>query len=250
MPLRGFRQVKRCTVKNASRMFISALSHISASITAMPSPMRARTLASINTFLTLFFCTAVPAYAEIYRCTSHEGKMISADRVPAECRGKLIRVFSDSGSFKSEIMPPLSAAEKQKKAQEVESQQQQKMVAEEFLREERFLTAHFRSESDITQAQKKALELVEAKKKMVLEQLDLLANIVYELRIEISNAKQLDKNSKSFQQLYQSRLDELTRSIKKSQDQLATYETEIDRINREYDQTLQRYRVVVVSRRR
>ncbi|WP_186920440.1 hypothetical protein [Undibacterium nitidum] len=176
--------------------------------------------------------------------------MISADRVPAECRGKLIRVFSDSGSFKSEIMPPLSAAEKQKKAQEVESQQQQKMVAEEFLREERFLTAHFRSESDITQAQKKALELVEAKKKMVLEQLDLLANIVYELRIEISNAKQLDKNSKSFQQLYQSRLDELTRSIKKSQDQLATYETEIDRINREYDQTLQRYRVVVVSRRR
>lgn len=201
-------------------------------------------------FALLFLYSANPASAEIYRCTSNEGKAITSDRVPVECRGKVIRVFSNSGSFKSEILPPLSAAEKQKKSQEADSQQQQKLVDDQLMREERFLTAHFRSESDITQAQKKALEIVEAKKKMVLEQLDLLANMVNELGKEISSAKQVDKNSKTYQQLYQSRLDELARSIKKSQDQLATYETEIDRINREFDQTLQRYRVVVVSRRR
>ncbi|WMW81541.1 hypothetical protein RF679_04475 [Undibacterium cyanobacteriorum] len=198
----------------------------------------------------LCLSSTIPAYAEIYRCTSNEGKPVSSDRIPNECKGKVIRIFSNQGSFKSEITPPLSAAEKQKKAQEIESQQQQKMVEDELQREERFLTAHFRSESDITQAQKKALEIIEAKKKMVLEQLDLLANMVNDLSKEISSAKQADKNSKSFQQLYQSRLDELARSIKKSQDQLATYEAEIDRINREFNQTLQRYRVVVASRRR
>lgn len=223
-------------------MLLPTFRTVSSSIGALNMNLRRFFLA----VLCLMLCPH--AQAEIYRCTSNDGKPINSDRVPAECKGKVIKVFSNSGTLKKEILPPMNAGEKQKHLEAIESEQQQKRAIEELQREERFLTAHFRSESDIIQAHKKALTEIEAKKKMVKEQLELLAGLVNGLIKEINEAKQSDKNSKNYQQLYQSRIDDLSRSIKKSQDQLTIYDSEIERINREYNQTLERYRVVVASR--
>lgn len=190
------------------------------------------------------------AFAEIYRCTNQEGKLISADRVPVECKGQTIRIYSNSGTLKSEIAPPQSAADKQKQLKLAETQRQLELAQEELAREERYLTTHFRSENDIVTAQKRALEIVEGKKKLVVEQLELVAGLVADLSTEMSSNKRSEKESKSYQQMYQGRLDEMKRSIKKSQDQLVIYDSEIERINREYQQLLERYRVVVSNRRK
>lgn len=189
---------------------------------------------------------AQTARADIFRCVNAEGKQITSDRPIPECQNRGTKVYKNNGTFKTEIAPPMSAEQKKKLAQEAERQRAEQIAEEERKKEERYLTAHYKSEADIEAARRRAVLALEEKRKLSQEQLLSLNQSFTRLQQELSNSK---KSSSEYEQLRQ-RAQDLTQSVLNNQNSIAFYEAEIARINLEYDATLARYRLIVLANRR
>ncbi len=195
----------------------------------------------------LFILTfPIDCWADIYRCTNAEGRLVTADRLMPECKNRLVKIYTDRGQFKSEIRPPLTEHEIREKEREQERQRAMELANAEMQKEERYLSAHYRSEADIDIARKRSIEIINGKKRLVEDQLASLTGYITELQGELSNSKKSTVNL----QILKDRADEINRSIQKNQELLKLYAQELERTNREYDQTLDRYRLVVSNRRR
>ncbi|MFZ6800932.1 DUF4124 domain-containing protein [Undibacterium sp. Di24W] len=181
------------------------------------------------------------ASADIFRCVNAQGKLVTSDRPIPECANRAVKVYNNNGNFKSEIAAPLSSEEKKRLELEAEKRKAQQLVDEERMREERYLLAHYQEEADIQTARKRAVDALLEKKRLANEQLQGLGQILASLQLELKNSKKSSKESESMRL----RADDLSTSINSSRNAMMFYDQEIARTNQEYDQTLQRYRLVV-----
>lgn len=186
------------------------------------------------------------AHADIFRCTTAQGKVVTSDRPIPECISRGMKVYSDAGRFKRNILPPLSAEEKQKIAQEQEQKQKQQAAEEERKREERYLLAHYQNEADVESARKRAVDVLLDKKRLANEQLETFNQVLLGLQAELKASKKTTQEFESIQR----RADDLSNNVLSTRKSIAFYDQEIQRTNREYDDTLKRFREVVSRTRR
>lgn len=194
----------------------------------------------------LWVVTMDDACADIFRCTNAQGKVLTSDRPIPECISRGMKVYSNNGRFKNEILPPQTAEEKQKIAQEAERKKQEQLAENERKREERYLLAHYSSEADVEAARKRAVEVLSEKKRFATEQLDALSQLILGLQDELKKSK---KTTQEFESIRR-RADDLSANVNSTRKAIGFYEEEITRTNREYEDTLNRYRAVVSKSRR
>lgn len=186
------------------------------------------------------------ARADIFRCTTAQGKVVTSDRPIPECVSRGMKVYTDAGRFKKTIAPPLSAEEKQKIADEQERKQREQLAEEERKREERYLLAHYQSEADVQAARKRAVDVLLDKKRLANEQLENFNQLFLDLQKELSQSKRTTQEFESIQR----RANDLSSNVTNTRKAMAFYDQEIIRMNREYDDTLKRFRETVGRSRR
>ncbi|MBC3832145.1 hypothetical protein H8K33_11535 [Undibacterium amnicola] len=186
------------------------------------------------------------ARADIFRCTTAQGKVVTSDRPIPECISRGMKVYTDAGRFKKNIAPPLSTEEKQKIADEQERKQREQLAEEERKREERYLLAHYQSEADVQAARKRAVDVLLDKKRLANEQLENFNQLFLDLQKELSQSKRTTQEFESIQR----RANDLSSNVTNTRKAMAFYDQEIIRMNREYDDTLKRFRETVGRSRR
>ena len=186
------------------------------------------------------------ARADIFRCTTAQGKVVTSDRPIPECVSRGMKVYTDAGRFKKTIAPPLSAEEKQKIADEQERKQREQLAEEGRKREERYLLAHYQSEADVQAARKRAVDVLIDKKRLANEQLENFNQLFLDLQKELSQSKRTTQEFESIQR----RANDLSSNVSNTRKAMAFYDQEIARMNREYDDTLKRFRETVGRSRR
>lgn len=186
------------------------------------------------------------ASADIFRCTTAQGKVVTSDRPIPECISRGMKVYTDAGRFKKNIAAPLSAEEKQKIADEQERKQREQLAEEERKREERYLLAHYQSEADVQAARKRAVDVLIDKKRLANEQLENFNQLFLDLQKELSQSKRTTQEFESIQR----RANDLSSNVSNTRKAMAFYDQEIARMNREYDDTLKRFRETVGRSRR
>lgn len=186
------------------------------------------------------------ARADIFRCTNVQGKVLTSDRPIPECVTRGMKVYSNNGRFKHNVSPPQTAEEKQKTTQELERKKQEELAEEERKKEERYLLAHYSKESDIEDARKRAVEVLGEKQRFASEQLEALSQLISGLQDELKKSK---KTTQEFDSIKR-RADSLAVNVTSTRKAIDFYQQEIERTNREYDETLKRYRAVFAKNRR
>ncbi|MBY0572734.1 MAG: hypothetical protein K2P84_03550 [Undibacterium sp.] len=197
--------------------------------------------------VTLYVCVLhQDAAADIYRCTNSQGKKLASDRPIPECVNVVVKVYSNSGTLKQELLPPPSAEEKRRVAAIQEKQKQEQLVEEARGKEERYLLAHYRNENDIELARKKALEVVLDKKRMAAEHIESLNQTLKDLQNEQKMIKS-GKNKKSSRgdEAAAQRLEDLSNTINRNQAVITTMDEEMLHIGHEYDAILERFRKII-----
>ncbi|MBC3873683.1 DUF4124 domain-containing protein [Undibacterium flavidum] len=186
------------------------------------------------------------ARADIFRCTNAQGRVVTSDRPIPECVNRGMKVYSNTGRFKNDVAPPLSTEEKQKNAAEAERKKREESEEQERKKEERYLLAHYQSEADVEAARQRAVDSLKEKKRLATEQLDSLSQLITGLQDELNKSK---KTTREFDSIRQ-RADDLSANVSNTRRAIAFYEQEITRTNRDYDETLKRYRTIVSRSRR
>jgi hypothetical protein len=196
---------------------------------------------SISIFSFLWLVSQHEANADIFRCTTAQGKVVTSDRPIPECISRGMKVYTDAGRFKKNIAPPLSAEEKQKIAEEEERKQREQLAEQERKKEERYLLAHYQSEADVQAARKRAVDVLVDKKRLANEQLENFSQLFLELQKELNQSKKTTQEFESIQR----RANDLSSNVNNTRKAMAFYDQEIIRTNREYEDTLRRFRETV-----
>lgn len=186
------------------------------------------------------------AGADIFRCTNAQGKVLTSDRPIPECVTRGMKVYSNNGRFKNHILPPQTAEEKQKVAQELARKKNEELEEEERKKEERYMLAHYRNEADVEAARKRAVDVLSEKQRFASEQLEALSQLILGLQEELKKSKKTTQEYDSIRR----RADDLSANVSSTRKAIAFYEQEITRTNHEYEETLKRYRAVVSKSRR
>lgn len=189
----------------------------------------------------LTFLFTSPVKADVYKCITASGKVITSDRVIPECANRNTKVFKNNGVLKKEIAPPLTAEEKIKIAEEKEKKRVEEEAEIAKQKEERFLLAHYSNEKDIQNARQKAIDTYLEKKKLSTEQLLTLKKSYADLDEKIKKTPEGSSNLASLKVRHA----ELSTSIFQGETSLKAYDAEILNINRRFDETVNRFRTII-----
>lgn len=186
-------------------------------------------------------------HADIYTCKDANGRTITSDRPIPECADRSMFVRQNPAQSQREIPRPKTAEERRKAEEEHEKQKIADQLEDQRKRDELYLLANFKSESDIEMTRQKALEVVKEKIRVGSEQLKAVDHLLSELQAEQRNGatKSAAENAN-----LQSRASQLVLSIKNSRESVARYEVEKNLINTQYDDILSRYREIILKRKK
>ena len=187
------------------------------------------------------------AQAEIYTCKDAGGHTLTSDRPIPECADRAMFVRQHPGQGQREIPRPKTAEERRKAEAEIEKQKIEEQLEEQRKRDELYLLANFKSENDIELSRQRLLETFKEKIRVGNEQIKAVDRILTELQSEQKNAA---KKSPAENAELQHRANQLAESIKNSRISNQKYEAEQMRINAEFDDTLKRYRDIVLKRKK
>ncbi len=187
------------------------------------------------------------AQAEIYTCKDAAGRTITSDRPIPECADRAMFVRQTPAQSPREIPRPKTPEERRKAEVEQEKQKIADQLEEQRRKEELYLLANFKSENDIEMARQRFLDVVKEKIRVGSEQMKAVDLLLTELQAEQRNGatKTPAENAN-----LQSRANQLVLSIKNSRESVARYEIEKKLINTQYDDILNRYREIVLKRKK
>jgi hypothetical protein len=187
------------------------------------------------------------AQAEIYTCKDAAGHTLTSDRPIPECADRAMFVRQNPGQSLREIPRPKTAEERRKADAEQEKQKIADQLEDQRKREELYLLANFKSETDIELTRQRSLEVVKEKIRVGSEQIKAVDHLLVELQVEQRDSA---KKSPAENANLQSRANQLVMSIKNSRESVARYEVEKNLINTQYDDILNRYRDIVLKRKK
>ena len=206
-------------------------------------------MAALLRLIILFVCgfSLQSAQAEIYTCKDAAGHTLTSDRPIPECADRAMFVRQNPGQSLREIPRPKTAEERRKADAEQEKQKIADQLEDQRKREELYLLANFKSETDIELTRQRSLEVVKEKIRVGSEQIKAVDHLLVELQVEQRDSA---KKSPAENANLQSRANQLVMSIKNSRESVARYEVEKNLINTQYDDILNRYRDIVLKRKK
>lgn len=185
------------------------------------------------------------AQAEIYTCKDAAGHTLTSDRPIPECANRAMFVRQNPNQNQREIPRPKTAEERRQADAELEKQKQEEILEEQRKREELYLLANFKSENDIELSRQRSIAIVKEKIRVGNEQIKAIGNILTDLQQQDGTKKSSIENAE-----IQKRANQLAVSIKNTRTSNEQYEAELIRINTQFDETLKRYREIVLRRKR
>lgn len=173
----------------------------------------------------------------IYTCIDDKGRKITADRPIPECAAKEQQVLNRDGSLRMVIPPTLTAEERAEKEARDRRAAEAKAAAADAVRRDRNLMARFPNEAAHGRAREAALDTVR------------LAIKATEIRVRglAADRKPLNDEAEFYQgrvlpPKLKSQLDANDAAVDAQRGAAANQEAELDRINRLYDNELERLR--------
>lgn len=178
-----------------------------------------------------------PPEGSVYTCIDDSGRRITADRPIPECTGKEQRILNRDGSLRTVLPPTLTADERAEKEARDRKAAEQRAAQADAVRRDRNLTARYPNEQahqrareaaldtarDALQASEKRLKTLAAERKPLLAEAEFYSGKPLPVKLR----QEIDAN------------DALTEAQRAA---IATQEAELLRINRLYDQELERLR--------
>ncbi len=161
--------------------------------------------------------------AEIYTCKDAAGHTLTSDRPIPECANRAMFVRQNPN----------------------QKQKQEEILEEQRKREELYILANFKSENDIELSRQRSIAIVKEKIRVGNEQIKAIGNILTDLQQQDGTKKSAIENTE-----IQKRANQLAVSIKNTRTSNEQYEAELIRINTQFDETLKRYREIVLRRKR
>lgn len=204
---------------------------------------------SFPPLMVLFACVFIfqDAYADIYTCKDAAGHTLTSDRPIPECADRTMFVRQHPAQSQREIPRTKTAEERRKADEEKERQKIADQLEDQRKRDELYLLANFKSETDIETTRQKSLEVVKEKIRVGTEQMKGVDLLLAELQAEQHNST---SKSPAENANLQSRANQLVLSLKNSRESVARYEVEKKLINTQYDDILSRYRDIVLKRKK
>lgn len=183
---------------------------------------------------------AQAASAQLYVCTTAQGKTISADRPPPECADRPIRELRADGSTRRVIEPPLSEEQKAQREAERKLRAEQALRVREQLRKDRALLEAYSSEAEIEDARDRQLaqrnQTIKIAEKRLQEHLTAREKLNHEKEF-YQNKALPDKLQKAFEAS-----DAVIRAEEKI---IAALKADIVRINERFDEDRRRYKEII-----
>lgn len=183
---------------------------------------------------------AWPASAQLYVCTTAQGKTISADRPPAECADRPIRELRADGSTRRVIEPPLSDEQKAQREAERKLRAEQALRVREQLRKDRALLEAYSSEAEIEDARDRQLaqrnQTIKVAEKRLQEHLAA--------RQKLENEKEFYQN-KTLPDKLQKASEASDAVIRAEEKIIGTLKADIVRINERFDEDRRRYKEII-----
>lgn len=191
--------------------------------------------------LVLLHCAA---QAQIYMCKDASGRTITSDRPIPECADRAMRELDKSGRARRDIPAPMSADEKQKIQQEEAKRKAEEAAADEQRRSDRLLRARYRSEADIEEARKRALDQVDERIKR--EKSSLAASEKQQQQAQ-AEADALKKKNATVPAALQHRIDDAAQTVLATRKALQGSEADALEANAKHDAILKRFRELNAS---
>ena len=190
----------------------------------------------------LFLSLALPmagVQAQIYMCKDASGRTITSDRPIPECADRAMREFDKSGRARREIPAPMTAEEKRRLQQEEDRRKAEETAADEQRRSDRLLRARYKSEADIEEARKRALEQVDERIKR-----DKAALAAAETQQQQAQAKAdaLKEKNATVPTVLQHRIDDASQTALAARTALQGHEADTAEVNTKHDALLKRFR--------
>ncbi len=181
------------------------------------------------------------ALAQLYVCTTRDGRTLTGDAPPAECRDVTVRELNRDGSVKRVIEPPLTPEQRKAREQEEKARRERERAAQEQLRKDRALLETYASEDEIDASRDRALA----------ERQRLIDRAAQQLKESRNDRKRLDDEAEFYakRQLPDRLKRQLDENAELQQQQLRTIEdirADMQRINERYDAELTRFRELVM----
>jgi hypothetical protein len=179
--------------------------------------------------------TKKPDPGAIFTCTSAAGKRLTSDRPISECLDREQRVLNKDGSLRM-IMPPSLTADERAAMEEAEKRKQQERVAKlDAVRRDRNLVARYPNEAVHGKAREAALEPVRS----AIESSERrLVELEKERKPLLAEAEFYE--GKALPPKLKRQMESVDVSIQAQRATVATQQSEVSRINANYDAELAR----------
>lgn len=202
-------------------------------------------MSSLKTTLFLFLALPmVGVHAQIYMCKDASGRTITSDRPIPECADRAMRELDKGGRMRRDIPAPMTAEEKRLLQQEEEKRKADEAQAEGQRKSDRLLRARFKSEADIEEARKRALEQVDDRIKR-----DKAALAVAEKQQQQAQAEAdaLKKKNATVPTVLQHRIDDASQTVMATRKAIQGNEADVAEVNAKYDALVKRFRELNIA---
>jgi len=186
--------------------------------------------------------TAAPAWATLYVCTDAHGKTITADQPPPECANLPIRELRQDGSVRRVIEPPLTEEQRKARAEKTRREYQEREAKRSQARRDFALMETYASEQEIEAARQAALA---GRQTMIDRSKQRMDSFAVD-RTRLENEAEFYANRKLPDKL--ERAIEANKALVQAEQRLIS-EMQVDmaRINKRFDNELERFRELVLA---
>lgn len=174
-----------------------------------------------------------PSLGQVFTCTSGSGRVLTSDRLIAECMDREQRVLSRDGALIRIVPPQLTADERAAKEERDRRLAAEKEARIEAVRRDRLLLQRYPTEADHQKARAAALEDVRASMKQSEARIAELERERKPLLEESEFYK-----GKQMPALLKQQLDANEAAVAAQRDAQATQKAELERIAKRYDAEL------------
>lgn len=195
----------------------------------------------------LFLSLALPVagvQAQIYMCKDASGRTITSDRPIPECADRAVRELDKSGRTRRDIPAPMTAEEKRRLQQEEEKRKAEEASAEEQRKSDRLLRARYKSEADIEEARKRALEQVDDR---IKRDKAALAAAEKQQQQAQAEADALKKKNATVPTVLQHRIDDAAQTVATTRKAIQGNEADVAEVNAKHDALVRRFRELNVA---
>ncbi|QDZ29210.1 DUF4124 domain-containing protein [Noviherbaspirillum sp. UKPF54] len=193
-------------------------------------------------FLPLILVCAAAQAQKIYMCKDAAGRTFTSDRPIPECADTTMHELDSRGMVRREIAPPPTAEQKRQMQIEEEKRKAEAAAADEQKRQDRAIRMRYRNEGDIEMARKRSLETIREQIKREKASLAAAEKQQRQAQTEMESYK---KKNAAVPPVVRHKVEDADRMVGGSTQIIQDAEQEIERINAQFDATVNRFRELV-----